>query len=165
MLRTIRAAVVAIVLVAVAGAACAGDEDPPGAGADLVPATGTPSEATPPPSLDVVVGELPDGFPTSFPLPEGSEPSGSASIGAGYVVWFSSQDVPIDDLPSFFNEELPAEGWTIVSEVDVSQGGVDYHAFEIEGHGYTGGIYLGEGAPGAEDFEGEYAFWVRLSPA
>lgn len=170
--RILRSSVILAVFSALVllGAACASDS-PSVAGEDSAPATSQapsdepvdePSEA---PSVDIGSAELPEGFPGSFPIPERAEPAGSASAGGTYIVWFTSGDVNADDLDSYFSDELPSNGWTIDSEVDVDQGEVAYHAFAISGNGYMGGIYIGEGAPGSEQFEGEFAFWVQLTPS
>ena len=156
----------ALAALTLVGAACSGEESPPAAGEDgsstmSQAPTEEPSDL---PSVDIGGGELPDGFPRSFPLPDGAELAGSASAGGTYIVWFTSADDDVDDLRSYFADELPANGWTVVSEVDVDQVGVAYHGFVIDGNGYTGGIYIGEGAPGSEQIEGDFAFWVQLTP-
>lgn len=106
-------------------------------------------------------GELPEGWPEEFPLPDGAEVAGSASSPGNYVVWFSAGDSGMNDLKGFFEEELPANGWSIDSTMDL--GGDGFSVFTISGNGYTGGVYVGEGAPGSEGFEGDYAFWVGLT--
>jgi hypothetical protein len=107
-------------------------------------------------------GELPEGFPTSFPLPEGAAAVGSASQGGTFVVWFSSVG-DVDDLTSYFDGALAADGWTIDAQIDYSQQGVTYKAYTVSGNGYAGQVLVGEGAPGAVGFEGEFAFWVSLT--
>lgn len=108
-------------------------------------------------------GELPEGWPDSFPLPEGAELAGSASSPGNYVVWFSSEGSALEDLKAFFDDELPANGWTIESELDFGDDAGSYSAYAISGNGYSGGVYVGEGAPGSEGFEGDFAFWVALT--
>lgn len=108
-------------------------------------------------------GELPEGWPESFPLPDGAHLAGTASSPGNYVVWFSSGDAGIDDLTSFFDEELASNGWTIDNRLDFGDGSGSYTAYSISGNGFTGGVYVGEGAPGSEGFEGDFAFWVALT--
>jgi hypothetical protein len=116
------------------------------------------------PSVDIDTGELPDGFPDSFPLPEGAAPVGSASQGGTFLVWFSSTS-GVDELTTYFDDELASNRWTIVAQVDYSQEDVNYKAYTISGNGYAGQVLVGEGAPGAVGFEGEFAFWVSLTPS
>lgn len=108
-------------------------------------------------------GELPEGWPESFPLPDGAKLAGTASSPGNYVVWFSSGDAGIDDLTSFFDEELASNGWAIDNRLDFGDGNGSYTAYSISGNGFTGGVYVGEGAPGSEGFEGDFAFWVALT--
>ena len=68
-----------------------------------------------------------------------------------------------DPTKGFFDQELPAKGWTIDSELEFGDGTDSYSAYSISGNGYTGGVYVGEGAPGSEGFEGDFAFWVALT--
>jgi hypothetical protein len=112
-------------------------------------------------TISIGGGDLPEGWPEEFPLPDGAEVAGSASQPDNYVVWFSGGGASMDDLRSFFEEELPANGWNIESTMDL--GGDGFAVYTITGNGYTGGVYVGEGAPGAEGFEGDYAFWVALT--
>ena len=108
-------------------------------------------------------GDLPEGWPDTFPLPDGAQVAGSASSPGNYVVWFSSGGTSTEDLTSFFDDELAANGWTIDSQLDLGDGAGSYAAYSISGNGYTGGVYVGEGAPGSEGFEGDFAFWVALT--
>ncbi len=139
---------------------------PPAAsvGTGAPPSTATPI-ATSSGGVTVGSGALPDGFPSEFPIPDGAAPAYSASQGQGYAVWFSS-DMSLDELTSFFDDALPGGGWTVASKANVSdQAGGSYTAYAITGNGYSGGIYLGSGAPGAGGFSGDFAFFVVLSPA
>ncbi|MGZ8565610.1 MAG: hypothetical protein ACXWXS_01015 [Actinomycetota bacterium] len=114
--------------------------------------------------MNIGTGELPDGFPDPFPLPDGAAAVGSASQGGSFVVWFSSSD-RVDDLTAYFDDELASSGWTIDAQIDYSQQGVTYKAYTVSGNGYEGQVLVGEGAPGAVGFEGEFAFWVSLTPS
>lgn len=167
--------VVALFVLSLA-AACSGSEDGEGEGtSSTAPGTeagsGEPDDGSEPSmvissgseTVSIGGGELPEGWPDSFPLPDGAELAGSASSPGNYVVWFSSGGAELDDLKSFFDEELPANGWTIDSELDFGDDAGSYSAYSISGNGFTGGVYVGEGAPGSEGFEGDFAFWVALT--
>ncbi|MGZ8571983.1 MAG: hypothetical protein ACXWW5_07140 [Actinomycetota bacterium] len=156
-----------IALVAFSATCSSGDaSETAGSGPTTGPASaevpsGAPTEG---PSVAIGTGELPEGFPTSFPLPEGAAAVGSASQGGTFVVWFSSVG-DVDDLTSFFDGALAADGWTIEAQIDYSQQGITYKAYTVSGNGYEGQVLVGEGAPGAVGFEGEFAFWVSLTPS
>jgi hypothetical protein len=109
-------------------------------------------------------GELPDGFPSEFPLPEDATVAYSASSGDQFLVWFGT-DESLDDLKGFFDDELASNGWSIDSSFDFNDANGSYRAYSVTGNGYTGGVYVGEGAPGSGTFTGDYAFFVLLSPA
>lgn len=133
--------------------------------------TGVSSSATTPidtssGGVSVGTGSLPDGFPSEFPIPDGSTPAYSASEGGqGFAVWFAS-DKSLDELVSYFDGALPGSGWTVVSKVNASDSANgSYTAYTIMGNGYSGGIYLGTGAPGSQGFSGNFAFFVVLSPS
>jgi hypothetical protein len=108
-------------------------------------------------------GDLPDGFPESFPLPDGSEVLFSGSAGDSYAIWFSS-DLSFDDLKSYFGEELSSSGWSTDAPFEGSAEGAEFAVYTVTGNGYSGGVMLGTGAPGAEGFEEEFAFFVTLTP-
>ncbi|HEY6566825.1 MAG TPA: hypothetical protein VI341_04820 [Actinomycetota bacterium] len=87
-------------------------------------------------------GVLPSVFPTDLPLPEGvrpvasrakvnSVPAATTSDGHSVQVWFRSRSGP-DTIRTFFEDSLPANGWSI-SYDEVQHGGVwDLHS-EREG--------------------------------
>lgn len=170
----------AAVSLAVVGAACSKSSN--GSNADGGAATSPPasessavsSSAMPPPSptsfssggttVNIGGGEIPAGFPDSFPLPSDAKPVYSAGGTDGYFVWFSSAQ-SLDELHSFFDENLPANGWKIDYQADFSDQSGKYTAYTITGNGFTGGLYIGEGAPGSTGFTGDYKFFVTLTPA
>jgi hypothetical protein len=171
------AALLALILFA---AACSGDPDGGGETSGATTAPTTDEQLSEEPSdgessepsmvissgsetVSIGGGELPEGWPDTFPLPEGAELAGSASSPGNYVVWFSSGGSTQEDLKAFFDDELPANGWTIESELDFGDDAGSYSAYAISGNGYSGGVYVGEGAPGSEGFEGDFAFWVALT--
>jgi hypothetical protein len=112
-------------------------------------------------TIAIGTGELPAGFPDSFPIPDGATAVYSASTG-GYAVWFSTTQ-SADELRSFFDENLPSNGWTITVKSDFGSSEGTGTIYVIEGNGYSGGVYVGEGAPGSDVFSGQYAFWVTLN--
>lgn len=158
-------ALVGIVL-ALMAAACGGDDvsiDTPGANVDV----GDDGITIEGPSGDVNIGtsEYPEGWPGDFPVPDGATPAYSIAAGGGVSVWFAT-DQSADDVKAFFNEALPAAGYTIDSQADFSADTGSYSVMSISGNGWTGGIYLGEGAAGAAPgFEGDFDFFVSLTPA
>jgi len=109
-------------------------------------------------------GSIPDGFPSAFPLPGDATPVYSASGGGSYSVWFNSA-LSVEDLRSFFDSGLPANGWTIKSEVDLSDSGGAYGMYTIAGDGFGGTVYIGEGGAAGGGFSGDFAFWVSLAPS
>lgn len=165
-----------LVLLVLNAAACSGSEED-GEGSEATAAPTTEGQAEEPDdgaeptmvissgseTVSIGGGELPEGWPDTFPLPEGAELAGSASSPGNYVVWFSSGGSTLEDLKAFFDDELPANGWTIESELDFGDDAGSYSAYAISGNGYSGGVYVGEGAPGSEGFEGDFAFWVALT--
>jgi len=119
------------------------------------------------PSGTVQIGqaELPDGWPADFPLPDDAEPVYSVGAEGGVSVWFSTGQ-SIDDLKAFFTEALPAAGYAIDSTTEFSDAQGSYSVMVVSGNGMEGGVYLGGSAAGtAPGFEGEFDFWVTLSPA
>jgi hypothetical protein len=82
-------------------------------------------------------GEMPDGFP---PFPEfqpGAVPIVAQGLVDGdeqrYAISYMFER-PAADAEAFYTDALPAAGWTITD----SQGGL----ISIEGHGYTGGVWI-----------------------
>jgi hypothetical protein len=119
------------------------------------------------PSGTVQIGqaELPDGWPADFPLPDDAEPVYSVGAEGGVSVWFSTGQ-STDDLKAFFTEALPAAGYAIDSTTEFSDAQGSYSVMVVSGNGMEGGVYLGGSAAGtAPGFEGEFDFWVTLSPA
>ncbi len=113
--------------------------------------------------IDIGGGSLPEGFPDSFPLPDGATPVNSVGGTDGYFVWFSS-DQSVDELRSFFQENLPSSGWTISNTMETTTAEGTFTIYTISGNGFSGGVYVGESASGTDTFTGEYAFNVQLYP-
>lgn len=109
-------------------------------------------------------GGIPSGFPSQFPLPDGASAVYSGAAGGSYTVWFSSPQ-SIDDLRTFFDSELPGNGWTVQNRADFSDSNGAYTMYTINGNGYDGGVYLGEGGAAAGGFSGDFAFFVTLTPS
>lgn len=108
--------------------------------------------------------EIPSGFPSQFPLPDGATPVYSGSAGGSFSVWFNSSQ-SIEDLRTFFDSELPSNGWTVQNKADFSDSNGTYSVYTISGNGYDGGVYLGEGGAAAGGFTGDFAFFVTLTPS
>ncbi len=170
-----RTGVLAVVVLSLAGAACSEETtsapDDGGTQTQTQEPTGE-STATSTPSIvissgtetvSIGGGEIPADFPAEFPLPDDATVAFSGVSGGGFVIWFSST-MSIGDLNGFFDSGLPANGWTIDGQFDFSDANGTYRMYSITGNGYTGGVYTGQGAPGSESFEGDFAFFVVLSP-
>jgi len=176
--RSLRTAAVALVLLVVA-AGCS--KDTTSSSSSTEPSTAPTSESTSgapssetdssTPSMvfssgsetvSIGGGDIPEGFPSEFPIPDGATVVYSASAGGSYSIWFSS-DASMDEQKSFFDEQLPANGWDSQSFDFGDQNGA-YRAYTITGNGYSGGVYVGEGAPGSDTFSGDFSFFVVLSP-
>ena len=83
----------------------------------------------------------------------------------GVSVWFATAQ-STEDLTAFFTEALPAAGYEIDSTTEFSDANGSYAVMVVSGNGMEGGVYLGGSAAGtAPGFEGEFDFWVTLSPA
>lgn len=97
-------------------------------------------------SVSIGGGELPEGLPDEFPVPDGLEVFGSISQEGqdGRTVGFqaTSQD-SFEDLVAYFDDELAAGGWTITDNITSDVGGaVRNESWEIEGYGLTGNVAL-----------------------
>jgi hypothetical protein len=55
-------------------------------------------------------GDLPDTFPQDFPLPPGAVVAGTGDALTLHV------DATAEDVGAFYDDELPASGWTVVSD-------------------------------------------------
>jgi hypothetical protein len=102
---------------------------------------------------------LPAGFPESFPIPDSAVLV--QSLGAdGYVLGFSSGQT-LNELRSFFDENLPHNGWSIDREGELTDSqGRPFTLYEISGHGFYGSLYV-HGSPTPP---GEFPFSVGLFP-
>lgn len=158
---------IAIALAFVA-AACGGDDDvtidtPEGSvdvGDDGVTIEG-PSGG----EVNIGTGEYPEGWPSDFPVPDGASPAYSLAAGGGVSVWFGT-DQSADDVKAFYADALPDAGYTIESQADFSDESGSYSVITTSGNGWSGGIYIGAGAAAAAPgFEGDFDFFVSLSPA
>jgi hypothetical protein len=160
-----RSLVLALFALTLLAAACGGDSplDTP-AGDVEVGEDGVTVEGPSGGEVNIGTGDLPEGWPSDFPIPDGATPAYSVAAGGGVSVWFAS-DQSTDELTSFFSTALPAAGYTIDSQTDFSDATGDYSIISVSGNGSTGGIYLGAGAAGAAPgFEGEFSYFVTLTP-
>lgn len=158
-----------VILVAAVATACSsggGDGGPATASSrtSALPSASPTIITVPSATIAVGTGELPSGFPDSFPLPDGATPVNSVSVAGGSFVWFAS-DRSVEDLRSFFDENLSKDGWKIDNKADITGPDGEYTFYLIKGNGSTGGVYIGAGAPGSDAYTGQYAFYVALSPA
>jgi hypothetical protein len=170
-----RIGVVAFVMLALVGAACSKETTTTtAAGGDDTQTTQPGGEDTPTSTPSIVIssgsetvsiggGEIPENFPAEFPLPDDAQVVFSGSSGQDFAIWFSSS-MSLDELNAFFDAGFPANGWTIDGQFDFTDASGGYRAYSVTGNGYTGGVYVGEGAPGSEGFGGDFAFFVVLSP-
>jgi hypothetical protein len=115
--------------------------------------------------VNIGTGNYPDAWPSDFPVPEGATPAYSIGAADSVSVWFAS-DQSTDEIKSFYQDALPAAGYSIDSQADLSDTSGSYSVFSITGNGWTGGIYIGAGAGAvAAGFGGDFDFFVSLSPA
>ncbi len=160
-----------LVLVLVLGAfaaACGGGDDvsidTPGGQVDIDQGDDGVTIEGPSGEVNIGTGEYPEGWPSTFPVPEGAAPVYSVGAAGGVSVWFAT-DQSADEVKAFFAEALPAAGYTIDSTTDFGDAEGSYTVMSISGNGSTGGIYMGEGAgAAAAGFEGDFDFWVTLGP-
>jgi hypothetical protein len=155
-------------VVAFIAVGCGGDDDvtidTPNGGVDVGDG-GITVEGPSGGEVNIGTGEYPEGWPQDFPVPDGATPAYSIGAEGGVSVWFAT-DQSADEVKSFFESALPAAGYTIDSQMDFSDDSGGYTVMSISGNGWTGGIYLGEGvASAAVGYEGDFDFWVSLSPA
>ena len=149
---------VLVTVLALVLAACGGGDkstvDLPGGGqAEIGGEDGGITIEGPSGTVQIGQAELPDGWPGDFPLPDDAEPVYSVAAEGGVSVWFATAQ-STEDLTAFFTEALPAAAAT------------EYTGSAAAGSGMEGGVYLGGSAAGtAPGFEGEFDFWVTLSPA
>jgi hypothetical protein len=107
--------------------------------------------------------QLPGGWPKEFPLPARAKAVFSSVQGDSMAVWFSGGSA--SDVKSFYQKELPKNGWKITASQSYSAGGATGTVIQISGHSLEGAIYTGKGAPGSSAFAGQFAFFVQLNRA
>ncbi len=156
-------------VVLLVAAACSKEEG--GGGGGGAEETSAPSPALSPTvfssgttTVEIGGGNLPATWPEEFPLPDGATPVYSLATGGGAYVWFASPQ-GIDELRGFFDENLPANGWTVDSKQDFSDTSGAFSIYGITGNSFTGTVFLGEGSSVPGGFTGDFAFAVILDPA
>lgn len=115
--------------------------------------------------VNIGTGDYPEGWPTDFPVPDGASPAYSIGAAGSASVWFST-DQSVDEVVAFYTSALPAAGYTIDSTMSFDDTSGSYTVMSITGNGWTGGIYAGENLGSvAVGYEGDFDFWVSLTPA
>jgi hypothetical protein len=166
------ATLVFVLALALSAAACGGDDEttvdlPDGGQVDIDQNDdgGITVEGPSGGEVDIGTGDYPEGWPTDFPVPEGASPAYSVGAAGSASVWFST-DQSVDDVVAFYTSALPGAGYTIDSTMDFNDASGSYTVMSISGNGLTGGIYAGENLGSvAAGYEGDFDFWVSLSPA
>jgi hypothetical protein len=155
------------VALALVATSCGGDDDvsidtPEGSvdvGDDGVTIEGPSGE------VNIGTGEYPEGWPSDFPVPDGATPAYSIGAGGGAAVWFAT-DQSADEVKAFYTSALPEGGYTIDSTADFDDASGSYTVMSFTGNGTSGGIYIGDNLGSvAAGFEGDFDFWVSLSPS
>lgn len=126
-------------LLLAAGAACGGDDDDGGS-------SPTPSETSTPRATRPA--DFPEGFPEDFPLYPGAAYEQGLRYEEQVLVLFTAPDVR-STIADFYREQLQAEPWTLVSEVESSNNQTLLLTFRSETDGVRGTLTLSAGAPGA----------------
>lgn len=89
----------------------------------------------------------PEALPEELPLPGGMElvDASTEDVDGATVVTIETTDLEgLDEMVRFFEEELPAAGWTITDLVREDEEGLRVRHFEVEGHGTTGFVEVRE---------------------
>ena len=83
------------------------------------------------------VNELPDNFPSEFPVYDDATISYTSTSGEDmYVYWTSSDDV--DKVIDFYQSELEDKDWAITNTTTST----DLASYTIEGNGYSGSVTI-----------------------
>lgn len=153
---------------ALAVAACGGNDvsvDTPGGQVDIGQDDGGITVEGPSGDVNIGTGDYPEGWPSDFPVPDGASPAYSVGAGGGVAVWFAT-DASLDEVKAFFTSALPAAGYTIDATTDFSDTSGSYTVMTVTGNGWSGGIYMGDNLGSvAAGFNGDFDFWVSLSPS
>lgn len=103
-------------------------------------------------NIDIGGGELPDGFPDEFPLPEGEVTAAmrSGDDDTSYSVLVATGFADVAEAAAALESDLEANDWTITETVstDGADVGQDSVAYTIEGHGFTGQVGIVPGGDG-----------------
>lgn len=106
--------------------------------------------------------ELPDDWPSSFPLPDGVVPFSTVSSSEGMTVSFLPGDADAASFADFYDEALPAAGWTIDERFESSAVGTVSVNYVVSAEGWEGYVMVtSSDSAGAE----EPAIVVALSKA
>ncbi len=71
----------------------------------------------------VQMAELPEGFPASFPIPDGAQVTSNVNVpGEDDFRVFIAVLLPMEDALAYYTRELPANGWSIDEQTETSRG-------------------------------------------
>ena len=163
------ATLVFVLSLALAATACGGGTDvsidTPNGQVDINQDDGGITVEGPSGDVNIGTGDYPEGWPTDFPVPDGASPAYSIGAAGSVSVWFAT-DQSVDEVVAFYTSALPDAGYTIDSTMSFDDASGSYTVMSITGNGWTGGIYAGENLGSvAVGYEGDFDFWVSLSPS
>lgn len=104
-------------------------------------------------TAEIVAVSLPEGWPADFPVPDGAVPVDARESElvsppyATYSVVFSSQ-LTDEDLMAFYDEALPAAGWTIGVRYTEDADGLPSFGFQVLKGDWSGSISIGDDVGG-----------------
>jgi hypothetical protein len=107
-------------------------------------------------------GSLPDAFPDEFPMPDdiSIEFATGASTDDGTVVSvFAYSDQSFEELVSWFESQLPSNGWSVDGQQQITSDDVSQQSFTVSGHNFNGAVSIHD-TP--DDDSGRTAIQVRL---
>ncbi len=92
-------------------------------------------------SVSLGGGELPDGFPDDFPLPDDFEQTIASGDGSSFFLSGTSSS-SLDDLDDFYADALPDAGYDIDERIEFGSEASKIVSFTFSGDGRTGVVQV-----------------------